>query len=54
MSVDKTIIYTRLLPDMLTLKTFINQKLIYLNGFHISETRSLVYENDLIQLIVSK
>jgi hypothetical protein len=54
MSIDKTIVYSRLLPDLLTLKIFMNQKLVYLNGLSISNTRSLVYENDLIQLIVSK
>jgi hypothetical protein len=54
MSLDRTIIYTRLVPDLLTLKTFLDQKLVYVNGLSVSNLQFLVYENDLLQLIVSK
>ena len=54
MSIDKTIVYTRLLPDMLTLEIFLEQRLVYLNGFHVTNKHLIIYENDLIQLIVSK
>lgn len=54
MSIEKTIIYSRLVPDISTLLIFVKQRLIYCNGKIISKLNSLVYENDLIQLIVSK
>lgn len=54
MSVERTIIYSRLVPDLSTLLIFAKQHFIYLNGKTISKLNSLVYENDLIQLIISK
>lgn len=54
MSIEKTIIYSRLVPDISTLLIFTKQHFIYCNGKIILKLNSLVYENDLIQLIVSK
>jgi hypothetical protein len=54
MIIDKVIIYSRLLPDLLTLDIFIRQRLVYLNGKYITSTSFITNENDLIQLIVSK
>ena len=54
MFIEKIIIYSRLLPDLLTLQVFMNQRLIYLNGSYITNTSLVANENDLIQLIVSK
>jgi hypothetical protein len=54
MTLDKVIIYSRLLPDLATLRTFTSHRLIYLNGVSISSPSVLTFENDLIQLLVSK
>ena len=54
MSIDKVIIYSRLLPDMVTLLVFLQHRLIYLNGKYVQSKTAIIYENDLIQLIVSK
>lgn len=54
MTIEKVTIYTRLIPDTSTLITFWNEKLIYLNGDMVKSLKTLVYENDLIHLIVSK
>jgi hypothetical protein len=54
MNISSTIIYSRLLPDLPTLQIFYNQHLVYLNGQRIISPNVNVYENDIIQLIVSK
>jgi len=54
MSLEKTIMYSRLLPDLPTIHIFLNQRLIYLNGKFASTMKASVFQNDLIQLIVSK
>lgn len=54
MTIEKVTIYTRLIPDTSTLVTFWNEKLIYINGGMVKSLKMLVYENDLIHLIVSK
>jgi len=54
MSIDRTVIYSRLVPDKSTFLIFLKQRLIYLNGKYLINPNALTYENDLIQLIVSK
>lgn len=54
MSIDRTVIYSRLVPDKSTFLIFLKQRLIYLNGKYLTNPNALTYENDLIQLIVSK
>ena len=54
MSIDKVVIYSRLLPDLATLAIFLHHRLVYLNGRHIQSKSLIIYENDLIQLVVSK
>jgi hypothetical protein len=54
MTTDRVIIYSRLLPDIPTELIFNQQRLIYLNGISILSLKKYVYENDIIQLLVSK
>ena len=53
MSVNRIIMYSRLLPDNPTVNLFIDQKLIYLNGRLLHTQQTILVSNDLIQLIVS-
>ena len=53
MSLDKIIMYSRLLPDQPTIDIFLQQGLIYLNGKNITNLKALIARNDLIQLVVS-
>lgn len=53
MSVNRIIMYSRLLPDNPTVSIFIDQKLIYLNGRLLHTQQTILVPNDLIQLIVS-
>ena len=52
-SLEKTLMYSRLLPDVNTLVTFIDSKLIYVNGFCAWNTHVPVVKNDLVQLVIS-
>ena len=54
MSLEKTLMYSRLLPDIPTVNVFIQQNLVYLNGLPAVTNKSSVFQNDLLQLIVSK
>lgn len=54
MSISKVLIYSRLVPDVATLKIFNDHRFIYCNGRSVSGLNNVVYENDLMQLIVSK
>jgi len=54
MSLEKTLMYSRLLPDIPTVNVFIQQNLVYLNGLPVTTTKASVFQNDLLQLIVSK
>ena len=54
MSLEKTLMYSRLLPDLPTVNVFIQQNLVYLNGLPAVTNKSSVFQNDLLQLIVSK
>jgi len=53
MSLNRMIMYSRLLPDMPTINIFLDQKLIYLNGKSVSEVMTILVPNDLIQLTIS-
>jgi hypothetical protein len=52
-SLEKTLMYSRLLPDVNALVTFIDSKLIYINGFCAWNTHVPVVKNDLVQLVIS-
>ena len=52
-ALERTIMYSRLLPDVKTLNLFIENNLIFLNGNSIYRTDRLIYQNDLLQLVVS-
>lgn len=54
MSLEKTLMYSRLLPDLPTVNVFVQQNLVYLNGLPATTTKTSVFQNDLLQLIVSK
>lgn len=54
MELQKTIIYSRLLPDVPTVTTFLSQLLVYLNGKAVTNPKSTVLQNDVIQLIISQ
>jgi hypothetical protein len=54
MELEKTIIYSRLLPDIPTVYIFLKQSLIYLNGRAVTNPKTTVLQNDLIQFIISK
>ena len=54
MELQKTIIYSRLLPDMPTVAIFLNQSLVYLNGKSITNPKTIVLQNDVIQFIISQ
>jgi len=54
MELQKTVIYSRLLPDIPTVGVFLNQCLIYLNGASVTDPKTTVLQNDIIQFIVSQ
>ena len=54
MSLEKTLMYSRLLPDIPTVNVFLQQNLVYLNGLPATNNKASVFQNDLLQLIVSK
>jgi hypothetical protein len=53
-SLDKAILYSRLLPDLKTINSFISFSLISLNGWKINSLNSFVLPGDFIQLTISK
>lgn len=53
MAFDRIVLYSRLLPDMNSFETFMEAKLISLNGRLVEDRAGLVVPNDLIQLTVS-
>jgi hypothetical protein len=53
MSLNRIVMYSRLLPDNPTINLFFEQKLIYLNGRIVSDVNTLLVVNDIIQLIIS-
>ena len=54
MELQKTIIYSRLLPDIPTVSIFLTQSLVYLNGRSVTNPKTTVLQNDVIQFIVSQ
>jgi hypothetical protein len=52
-SVQKIIMYSKLLPDLQTFHTFLKNDLIFLNGQVLKSKHIFVYKNDFIQLEVS-
>lgn len=53
MSLNRVIMYSRLLPDNPTVNAFMSQKLVYLNGRSTYDPNAILVPNDIIQLIVS-
>jgi len=53
MSLERAVMYSRLLPDVKTLVIFIDTKRLYLNGKLATILYTNVAQNDLIQLIIS-
>lgn len=53
-SIDKAILYSRLLPDLKTITDFLSNGLISLNGWQINNLKSFVIQGDFIQLTISK
>lgn len=53
MSLGRILMYSRLLPDLPTIFTFSQQRLIFLNGKYISDIATLLTTNDLVQLVIS-
>lgn len=53
-SLDKAILYSRLLPDSKTVNDFLNKGLVALNGWKINSLSTFVLPGDIIQVTVSK
>ena len=53
MSLNRVIMYSRLLPDNPTVDSFLSKKLVYLNGRVAYDTNTILVPNDVVQLIVS-
>jgi hypothetical protein len=54
LSLSNVVLYSKILPDIQTLKMFTLNNLVYLNGQSVTNTNRVVYSNDFIQLVVSK
>jgi len=52
-SIERVVMYAKLLPDILSLTLFLTNKLLYKNGFSISSTAQITHINDVIQVTVS-
>jgi hypothetical protein len=53
-SLDKAILYSRLLPDLKVISAFLSSGFISLNGWRISNLKSFVLVGDFIQLTITK
>jgi hypothetical protein len=53
-SLDKAILYSRLLPDLKAINEFVSIGLISLNGYKVTSLNSFVLSGDFIQLTISK
>jgi len=53
MSLNRLIMYSRLLPDNPTVSVFLAKKMIYVNGCLSYDSSMLLVPNDLIQITVS-
>jgi len=54
MSIEKVVLYSKMLPNTKVLESFIGAKLIYINGNLVTNKEILSYTNDIVQLVVSK
>lgn len=52
-TLDKILLYSHLLPDLLTVKTFSNNGFIFLNGNVTTSINTIIIKNDFVQIIVS-
>lgn len=53
MTIDRIIMYARLLPDRPTIDTFVDKAALYLNGRLVFTLTGILVPNDFIQLVVS-
>ena len=53
MSLNRVVMYSRLLPDNPTVDAFLSKKLIYLNGRTVCSANTILVPNDIVQIIVS-
>jgi len=53
MSLDKMIMYSRLLPDKPTIDTFVAKGSVFVNGRPVTDLGGILVPNDFIQLVVS-
>jgi hypothetical protein len=53
-SIDKAILYSRLLPDLKTISDFMYNGFVSLNGWQLKNLNSFVLPGDFIQLTISK
>ena len=53
MSLNRVVMYSRLLPDNPTVNAFMSQKLVYLNGSPVFDPNRILVPNDVVQLIIS-
>jgi hypothetical protein len=54
LSVERIVMYAKLLPDLNTLKFFMENRWVYINGRASYKLDTIIYLNDFIQLMVSK
>ena len=54
MTLKSILLYSKLLPDARIFNIFYKKKYIYINGYIVKSHEILIYQNDLLQLIISK
>ena len=52
-SIDKILLYSKLLPDMSSLNSFFSNNMIFLNNTKLTNLSIFVYKNDFIQIEIS-
>jgi hypothetical protein len=53
-SIERVVMYSKLLPDTNSLNFFFNSQLLYINGRVVHDLNNLVAINDIIQLVISQ
>ena len=53
-TLERVVMYSKLLPDMNSFTFFLNNQSIYLNGRMVYNPKRIIYVNDIIQLIISQ
>ena len=53
MTLEDSVLKSRLLPDPHTVQLFLNKKYIYINGYSTKNPQLLLTLGDLIQLVIS-